>query len=174
VAAKSSAEPPRPGPLAVFAALGRFERLAATSGIVCVASLVLPWYRVTLSDDLVRTGLGSFGFGEAALLLTIGAALVLLWERGRGRRPPTQLGVGTLLIVAGAWSAALVVYLMIDRPDAGIRGVHDGFSLAYGIYIALGGAIVMVFAGLSVRRNEKANPPPARPSPSASSRPRSR
>jgi hypothetical protein len=153
VAGTSSTEPEHQSPLAVFENLSGSERLAALGAVVCAGSLVLPWYRVTVAEGLVKTGLGAFGFAEAALLLTVVAALVLLWEVGQGHRPSLPVRIGTLLTVAGIWCVLLTVYLMFDRPHLTVTGLRSGYQLAYGIFVATGGGAVMVIAGLRERRS---------------------
>jgi hypothetical protein len=136
-----------------FRALSAAERLAAIGAMVCAGSLVLPWYSAPV-DDLVKTGLGAFGFASAALLIVTGAALVLLLEVGRGRRPPLPLHEGTLLAIAGGWAALIVVFLMVDRPELRIGGFEDSYDLGYGAFVGLGGAALLIVAGLRVRRVE--------------------
>jgi hypothetical protein len=147
---------------AAYGSLGRSGRLATLGALICAGSLLFPWYRAPFSPDLVRTGLGSFGFATAALLITLTAALVLLFELGRGRRPPLPLRDGTLLAAAGAWAALIVGFMMLDRPNSTLAGFEDDYSLAYGIFIALGGAVLLTAAGLRMRREEiarEARPP---------------
>jgi hypothetical protein len=153
---------------AAYGSLRRSGRLAALGAIICAASLLFPWYRAPFSPDLVRTGLGTFGFAAAALLMTVGAALALLFELGRGRRPPLPLRDGTLLAGAGVWALLIVGYLMLDRPNSTLAGFEEDYSLAYGIFIALGGALLLTVAGLRMRREEIASEerresPPRRP-----------
>jgi len=135
------------------AALGASERLAALGCVVSAGSTLLPWYKAPVGG-LVKTGMGAFGFAIAALLLTSGAALALLIQAGRGRRPPLPLHEGTLLAVAGGWTAVIVVYLMLDRPQFTLAGFDQTYSLAYGVFVALGGAALMIVAGLRLRRTE--------------------
>ncbi len=179
MAASRSTE--HPGPLRVLLSLGRFEQLAALGAVICVASLALPWYRLGLAGGLGRSGASSFGFAVAALIITAASALALLIRVGSGRRPPLPLHEGTLLAVAGAWSAVIIGYLMIDRPTATIADFPTAFSLGYGIFVAMGGAIVLVLAGLRVRGDEVAIKAATRQvteeearSPTSSSPPRSR
>jgi hypothetical protein len=151
-----AANPSEPGTRSwseAFRALSASERLAAIGAMACVASPVLPWYSAPV-EDLVKTGLGAFGFAEAALLLTAGAALVLLLEVGRGRRPPLPLHEGTLLTAAGAWSTLIVLLLMLDRPEFDLRGFRAEYDLGYGIFVALGGATLLTVAGMRIRRIE--------------------
>ena len=148
---------------AALRGLGRTERLAALGAIVAIASILLPWYRVERAPDLVETGIGAFGFAEAALLLTLGSALALLFLVGRGQRPPLPLHEGTLLAAAGLWSALIVLYLMIDRPDFRFAGFESDYSLAYGAFVALGGSAVLALAGIRIRREELARERAGRP-----------
>jgi hypothetical protein len=156
VAATPSERPPAeptPGWLQAFGALGRAERLAGAGALLCLVATVLPWYRAPV-QDLVKTGLGSFGFAMAALMLSAGAALALLWQVAWGRRPPLPLHEGTLLAAAGVWSGLIVVYLMFDRPNFTLAEFDQDYSLAYGIFVSLGGAVLLALAGLRVRRGE--------------------
>ena len=127
--------------------------VAAVGAVLCVAATPLPWYKAPIGG-LVKTGLGTFGFAEAALLVTAGAALGLLLQVGRGRRPPMPLHEGTLLAAAGIWSGLIVLFLMLDRPQFELAGFDQDYSLAYGIFVALGGAVILVVAGLRIRRVE--------------------
>jgi hypothetical protein len=156
VDARSSERPPEPpGWLRALAALTPAERLAGLGALLCAAATLLPWYRAPVAD-LGKTPWGDLGFALAALLLTVGAALVLLLQVGRGRRPPLPLHEGTLLAAAGFWSAALVLYLMFDRPEFDVAGFSQDYSLAYGVFVALGGAALLAVAGLRIRRTELA------------------
>jgi hypothetical protein len=133
--------------------LSATERLAALGALICAGATVLPWYKAPLGG-LVKTGLGAFGFAMAAQLITTGAALWMLIEVGRGRRPPLPLHEGTLLATAGVWAGAIVAYSMFDRPQFELAGFNQDDSLAYGIFVALGGAGLLTIAGLRIRRAE--------------------
>ncbi len=168
--------------LRALSRLGRFERFAALGAVICAASLALPWYEPRFTNGLGKSALGRFGFAEAALLITVGAALALLVRVGSGRRPPLPLHEGTLLAVAGVWSAVIVGYLMIDRPTATVADFPTDYRLAYGIFVALGGAAMLALAGLRIRNDEirraAADPPTSETarggrSPTSSSPPRS-
>jgi hypothetical protein len=150
---QSTPEPQPPGWWHAIGVLTAAERLAGLGALVCALSTALPWYKAPLGG-LVRTGLGTFGFAMAAQLITVAAALVLLLEVGRGRRPPLPLHEGTLLAAAGIWAGGIVVYSMFDRPQFQLAGFNQDYSLAYGIFVALGGAGVLAIAGLRIRRIE--------------------
>jgi hypothetical protein len=155
-ASPSSSGPPgpaAPGWLSAIAALRPSERLAALGALGCAASTLLPWYRAPV-DNLGKTAWGSFGFALLALLITVAAALALLLQSGRGRRPPTPLHEGTLLAVAGIWSGVIIAYLMLDRPTFALADFHQEYDLGYGVFVALASAGLLTVAGLRIRRIE--------------------
>jgi hypothetical protein len=155
-ASRSTSTSPRRLELTAFiASLTAHERLAAAGAAVVAASLALPWYGVALAGGVVKTALGTFGLIEAALVLTVGASIALVVACSRGFALPRPLHEGSLLVAAGAWTAALVCYRMIDRPEFGLAGVGDT-GLRYGVFIALLGAGLMVLGGLRKRREELA------------------
>ena len=127
------------------------ERIAVAGAIAIAASLLLPWYGIAFSRGLSVTGLDSFNFAHAALLLTAGAASFLVAREAMGHALPRPLRAADLVTVAGAWAAALTVYLLADRPDqlAGSTEVR----LRYGVYVALGGCVAIVVGGLRMRRD---------------------
>jgi hypothetical protein len=158
VASHSDPEPSNAAPqqLSWWQAIGALtatERLAALGALICAAATVLPWYEAPIGG-LVKTGLGSFGFAMAAQLITAGAAIALLIEVGRGRRPPMPLHEGTLLASAGIWAGAIVTYSMFDRPQFELAGFNQDYALAYGIFVAFGGAALLAMAGLRIRQVE--------------------
>jgi hypothetical protein len=133
--------------------LSAHERLAALGAVIVVASLFLPWYGVTLAGGLVKTAVGTFGLIEAALLLTVGSAVLLIVACSRGYSLPRPLNEGALLVAAGAWSALLIAYRMLDRPDFELAGAGR-VGLRYGIFIALIGAGLLAAGGLRERRED--------------------
>jgi hypothetical protein len=114
--------------------------------LVVIASPVLPWYGVPVSGGLSKTGFDQFGLAALAMMITAGAALVLLARGARGYVPPRPLGPGGLLIAAGVWCGALACYLIADRPEelAGSTNVN----LRIGLFVALGGAVALVAGGM--------------------------
>ena len=138
--------------LEFLARLHPSERLAALGAAAIPVSLAFPWYGIPVSGGLVQTGFGAFGFAHAALLLVSAAAVYVLTARVRGVALPRPLSTGALLALAGGWGIVLVGYLMLDRPDelAGFGRVN----LRYGVFVALGGAIATLVAGLRLRRVE--------------------
>jgi hypothetical protein len=125
------------------------ERLCILGAVVVAASLVLPWYDVAFSR-VSETGLASFGFAHAALLLTVGAAVALILVLTRGYVLPRPFAEGVLLAIAGAWASVLVVYLMLDRPEQLAGSTEVGLRL--GAFVALAGTLALVLGGLRLRR----------------------
>jgi len=65
---------------------------------------------------LVVSTFGQFSFIEAAVVLTAVGVLVLLKERGGGREFHLPGGDGTVILLAGLWSAVLILTRILDRP----------------------------------------------------------
>jgi hypothetical protein len=133
--------------------LGTHERLAAIGVGVVAVSLLLPWYGVSFAG-LVRTPLSRVGFVEVALVLTLVAVGYVIVRSERGPAFPRPLHSGTMIALGGAWTMVLVGYRIADRPDLGIFGDAYGVGLRYGIFIALGGGVLIVVGGLRARREE--------------------
>ena len=58
---------------------------------VMVFSLLLPWYQSPISNDLVLTGIGAFGWAEGTLLLIAAATTFLALQGGGCYVPPRPL-----------------------------------------------------------------------------------
>ncbi|MSO41289.1 MAG: hypothetical protein EXQ70_05240 [Solirubrobacterales bacterium] len=130
------------------------ERLAAVGVAVIVGSLLLPWYGAPGSADLVLTGLSAFGWAEGALVLAAIATLFLAMQLGGGYSPPRPLAEWGLLSAGGCWAALIVGFRMIYRPEFVLSGIpypDDPYRLRYGIFVALGGALAIVIAGMMSR-----------------------
>ena len=137
-----------------FRALGANDRLAALGIGVVAVSLLLPWHGV-MTGDYVKTPASAIGLIEVAIVLTLAAGVYLLARAARDQPLPPPLHIGTLLAVAGAWTAVLIAYRVFDRPDfAAFPG--ERVALRYGIFIAFAGAGLIVVAGLRRRRDELA------------------
>ena len=136
----------------LFRSLPPPARLAALGALAVPGSMLFPWYGIEFSSGLSQTGFDSFGLGQLALLLTVGAALYLIARCAGGYELPRPLREGSLLAVAGGWAAVLVGYLMLDKPDE-ISGFTD-IHLRYGIFVALGGSLALLLGGLRLRRDE--------------------
>ena len=98
-------------------ALTPAEGLTAVGAAVVAASVFIPWYGIPFSNGRSVTALDSFGFAHAALLLTVAAAVWLVFRRARGHTLARPLDAGRLVAVAGGWAALLTVFLIFDRPE---------------------------------------------------------
>jgi hypothetical protein len=136
----------------LFRSLPAPARLAALGALAVPGSMLFPWYGIQFGPGLSQTGLDSFGLGQLALLITVGAAVYLIVRCARGYELPRPLREGSLLALAGAWSAVLVGYLMLDRPDT--ISIYTDIHLRYGIFVALGGSLALLLGGLRLRRDE--------------------
>jgi hypothetical protein len=141
--------------------LGGNERIAVIGCAVMVGSLLLPWYASPISNDLVFTGIGAFGWAEGALVLIALATTFLALECGGGYVPPRPLREWGLFVTAGCWAALIVLYRMADRPQYTLGGHDQPYDLHYAIFVALGGAAIIVAAGLRMRPRERAKRPQA-------------
>jgi hypothetical protein len=139
--------------------LGGSERIAVIGCAVMVGSLVLPWYQSPISNDLVFTGIGAFGWPEAALVLTALATTYFALQTGGGYVPPRPLREWALFVLAGCWSAVIILYRVVDRPKFTLGGHDQPYDLHYAIFVALGGAALIVVAGLRMRPRERAKRP---------------
>lgn len=138
-----------------FRGLGGDERLVVIGVAIILGSLLLPWYGVPVAGDLVQTGLGAFTFAEGAILAVCAAVVFLAMRVGGGYVPPKPLREWALFVLAGVWIALIIVYRMIERPDIefdiDLVLVERDYSLRYGIFVAMAGALVIIAAGLRHR-----------------------
>jgi MFS family permease len=141
--------------------LGGNERIAVIGAGLMVGSLFLPWYQSPISDQLVQTGFGAFGWAEAALVLTAAATTFLALQGGGGYVPPRPLREWALFVAAGAWAALIVLYRIADPPQFTLEGHDEPYDLNYAIFVALAGAGIIVAAGLRMRPSERRKRPRA-------------
>ena len=139
--------------------LGGNERIAVIGAAVMVGSLALPWYQSPISNDLVLTGVGAFGWAEGALVLIAGATVLLALQGGGGYIPPRPLREWALFVLAGCWAAVIILYRIADRPRFTLAGHDEPYDLNYAIFVALAGAAIIVIAGLRMRPRERAKRP---------------
>jgi hypothetical protein len=163
-ASPSASEAPQSLPRKLFRdlrGLGGNERIAVIGCGVMVGSLLLPWYQSPISNDLVFTGIGAFGWAEGAMVLIALATTVLALRCGGGYVPPRPLREWALFVVAGCWAAVIVLYRVADRPKFTLAGHDQPYDLHYAIFVALAGAVIIVIAGLRMRPRERAKWPHA-------------
>lgn len=148
-----------------YRSLAADQRLGVVGALITMGSMALPWYGLQLGGGFGKTGFGAFGWVEAALLLTLGAALLLIYEIAKGRKLPVPLHEGTLVAACGLWAGALIVFRAFDRPNFEVGPIHESYDLRYGFFIALAGATLVAVAGFRRRhaalaREHRAEHPP--------------
>jgi hypothetical protein len=129
--------------------LSSAERIACAGAVAVAAGMLFPWYGIPFSQGLSVTGLDSFGFAHAALLITAGAAVVVVAREAAGRTLARPLRSAELVVVAGTWAAVLSGYLIADRPDELAGSTQVG--LRFGVFVTLGGCVAIVVGGLRMR-----------------------
>ncbi len=163
-----------PGPArrlaGAWAALAAEQRLAAGAALVLWASMFLPWYGKSVTEPIkgslraasyTLSAFGAFSFVEAAVLLVASAVLALLFARAERRAFHLPGGDGSVILLAGAWTGVLVFYRMLDKPGTmGNAQLSTTIGLQWGIFVALGAAIGLAYAGTRLRAARR--PEPAR------------
>jgi hypothetical protein len=167
------------------------RRLAAIAAIGLFVSLFFPWYQETViassttpalrSASASLTGWGAFSFVEAAVLLVAVGVLVLLFARAEGRAFHVPWGDGGVILAAGVWTCVLIIWRMFDKQGTTGHGQYATTSgIEWGIFVALGIAALLAYAGTRIRRTHEPEPPlpgeqpapPPRPAEAATPQPR--
>ena len=150
------------------------QRLTGAAALALFATMFLPWYQqnavLTASHlhPLVSRNLNAwavFSLVEAAVLLVAAAVLALLFARARRREFHLPGSDGAMVMLAGGWVAALLVWRLFDKPALGGRGVAGNVGIQWGIFFALAAAGAMVYAGARMRAARRPEPPFVRRSP---------
>jgi hypothetical protein len=148
------------------------RRLAVFAALLLFVSLFLPWYQesviasgkatsiVSATESL--TGWGAFSWVEAAVLLVSVGVIVLIFQRADGRAFHVPGGDGWAVTVAGGWTCFLIVYRMFDKQGTTeYRQYATTAGIEWGIFIALGVAVLLTVAGVRIRAAN--GPEPALP-----------
>ncbi len=146
------------------------RRLAAYAAIGLFLALFLPWYQETViasgkathlqSASASITGWGAFSFVEAAVLLVAVGVLTLLFQRAEGRAFHLPGGDGWVIMAAGLWTCVLIVWRIFDKTSTSVRGPGATTSgIEYGIFVALGVALFLTYAGSRIRAAHQPEPP---------------
>jgi hypothetical protein len=142
-----------------FRALPREMQQAAACAAALMLTLFLPWYsaRVLTGDakSFNTTAWGEFSFVEAAVLLVAAGVLYLVWARSQRKGFHLPGGDGTVIMVAGAWAALLIIWRLFDTPEADTIE----YGLQWGIFIALAAAVALSLSGARVRAAHRPEPP---------------
>jgi hypothetical protein len=147
-------------------ALGAEQRLCSIAALVLFVTMLLPWYslqsvvkgRITTHDV---NAFGVFSFVEAAILLVVCGVLALMFFRGERRGFHLPGGDGTIVLAAGAWSAFLLFFRVLDRPPG--NGYPVG--IAWGFFIAFVASGFLAYAGVRLRAAHRPEPPLPPPPP---------
>ncbi len=145
------------------------RRLAAMAGVGLFLTLFLPWYQETVFANGVTslrsassslTGWGAFSFVEAAVLLVAAAVLILLFVRAEGQAFHVPGGDGGVITAAGFWTCVLIVWRIFDKEGT---SRHDQIAytsgIEWGIFVALGVAAVLTYAGTQIGLAHEPEPP---------------
>ena len=148
------------------------QRLAATAALGLFVTMLLPWYTKTntlvvrsvpRSTQTTFSAFGAFSFVEAAVLLVSGAVLAILFARAERRAFHLPGGDGTIIMLSGAWAAALIFYRLLDKPSLhGNDVISATEGITWGIFVALLVALLLAYAGRRMRVADR--PEPALPS----------
>jgi hypothetical protein len=178
----------------VWRSLPPERRLAAYASGGLFLTLFLPWYQETVlaggrSASASLTGWQAFSFVEAAVLLVAAGVLTLLFQRAEGHAFHLPGGDGWVVSAAGFWTGLLVIWRIFDKQSVALRGPGATVSgIEWGIFVALGVAVLLAYAGsriraahvpepplpgeeLEVERPPRAPPPPRAPAPPTRERP---
>jgi hypothetical protein len=145
------------------------RRLAALAALGLFLALFLPWYQETVFANGVSTlrsasssltGWGAFSFVEAAVLLVAAAVLILLFVRAEGQAFHVPGGDGGVITAAGLWTCVLIVWRIFDKEGTSRHGqIAYTSGIEWGIFVALGVAAVLTYAGSQIRLAHEPEPP---------------
>jgi hypothetical protein len=151
-----------PATIPAFRALPAEMQQAAGAAAALVLTMGLPWYQKSFFDrsgaqsaDL--SAFGVFTFVEAAVLLVSLGVLYLVWARSQRKGFHLPGGDGTVIMAAGGWALALLVWRLFDKPDVPDRAATVGIQ--WGMFAALLAAGVLTAAGARVRAAHRPEPP---------------
>jgi hypothetical protein len=154
------------------------RQLAAFAAAGLFLTLFLPWYQETViasgvtslrSVSASLTGWAAFSFVEAAVLLVAAGVVTLLFVRADGQAFHVPGGDGGVITAAGVWTCLLIVWRMFDKEGTTGHGQYATASgIEWGIFIALGVAGLLAYAGTRIRLAHDPEPPlpGERPTPS--------
>ncbi len=146
------------------------RRLAAGAAVLLFLTLFLPWYQETViasgtpsklqAASASLTGWGAFSFVEAAVLLVAVSVLTLLFVRAEGQAFHVPGGDGGVITAAGIWTCALIVWRMFDKEGTTGHGQYATTAgIEWGIFIALGVAGLLAYAGTRIKLAHEPEPP---------------
>jgi hypothetical protein len=145
------------------------QRLAAYAAIGLFLAMFLPWYQrqffVVVGGKLQpgsdsQTAWAQFSFVEAAVLLVSVSVLTLLFQRAEGKAFHLPGGDGSVITAAGLWTCALIVWRIFDKQGGSAHGQDaTTYGIEWGIFVALGIAAFLAYAGSRIRASHRPEPP---------------
>jgi len=148
-------------------ALGGEQRLSAIAALSLWVTMFLPWYSespagtIKTGESVVTSSLtawGAFSWVEAAVLLVSFGVLGLLFARGERRAFHLPGGDGSVIVLAGGWTALLIVFRMFDKSSVKAGNLAITVGNEWGIFFALLAAIWLTWTGVVMRRAHRAEP----------------
>jgi hypothetical protein len=120
------------------------ELLSLFAGLLLAVSLFLPWYEIrgVRHDAFTALSVAELPAALAALLALALVAVTLLQ-----RSPAVPVAVATFTTVIGLISGAVVLFRTLALPAA-------ANSRCYGLWLALGGTVLVTLAGFLSLRDE--------------------
>jgi len=144
------------------------QRLAVGACLGLFVTLFLPWYQETLVTAKVQvpvtatlSGWAAFSWVEAAVLLVCVGVITLVFQRAEGRAFHLPGGDGFVIMAAGAWTCALVVWRIFDKQSmTTVRGPGiTTIGIEWGIFVALAVGGLLAYSGSRLRAAHRPEPP---------------
>jgi len=145
------------------------RRLAAYGAIGLFLAMFLPWYQrqffVVVGGKLQpgsdsQTAWAQFSFVELAVLLVAAGVLTLLFQRAEGKAFHLPGGDGWVITAAGLWTCGLIVWRIFDKQGGSAHGQNaTTYGIEWGIFVALGVAASLAYAGSRIRASHRPEPP---------------
>jgi hypothetical protein len=144
------------------------QRLAGGAAVALFLTMLLPWYQQNAVVSAPRTtplqsqnlnAFQAFSFIEAAVLLVAVAIVYLLYARAEGREFHLPGSDGAVVMVAGGWTALLLVIRLFDKPGITTHGIAANVGVQWGIFFALAAAGLLTYAGSRMRAARRPEPP---------------
>lgn len=148
--------------LRAFRGLEAHQRLAVYAAVGLLVTMFLPWYQVqslnrksgTVYTNSI-TAFGALSFVEAAIFLVSAGVVTMMLARGAGSAFHLPGGDGTIVTIAGGWSAFLLFFRVFSRPPG--HGYPVGIE--WGFFVAFVAAGLLMTAGLRLRAAHLQEPP---------------
>jgi hypothetical protein len=119
------------------------EKIAGAAAVLLFLDLFLSWYSVDLGGalgaaasragvDTSVSGWQAFSWVDLLLMLTVLAALAMVFVRGTGRSVDLPASLPLIAAGLGGFATVVVVYRILNQP-----GPNDLISVEYGAYLGL-------------------------------------